>query len=188
MDEQGRARLEYDAASQLLRGLTETRFKLLALVPSLAGAVIAFATARRTGLELLAIGLLGLAATLGVLLYELRNGEIKGEIARRVQRLEDALLPSGPLVVNGRARFLGAIPVSHSLGIGLVYGAASGGWCYLVAWGALHAILPHRHVQGVGLAIGAVAGLIAAAEIVRIELALERDADFTGPDQPLVTP
>ena len=45
---------------------------------SLAGAVIAFATARRTGLELLAIGLLGLAATLGVLLYELRNGEIKG--------------------------------------------------------------------------------------------------------------
>ena len=95
-----RQRGQYDAASQLLRGLTETRFKLLALVPSLAGAVIAFATARRTGLELLAIGLLGLAATLGVLLYELRNGEIKGEIARRVQRLEHALLPSGPLVVN----------------------------------------------------------------------------------------
>lgn len=187
MDDQSRLRLEYEAASELLRGLTETRFKLLALVPTLAGAVVAFATAHRTGVALFAIGLLGLAATFGVLVYELRNGEIKGEVACRVRELEQALLPGGQLVARSRARFLGTIPVSHSLGIGLVYGAAIGGWCYLAAWGALRSLWPHWHVQSVGLAIGAAAGLAAAMEIVRIELTLERAGDAGPPGDHAVT-
>lgn len=125
---------------------------------------------------------MGLAATFGVLLYELRNEEIKGEVACRVQTLEDALLPGARLVAGSRARFLGAIPVSHSLGVGLVYGAAIGGWCYLATWGALHAVWPHWHTQGPGLAVGTAAGLAAATEIVRIERTLERAADAGARD------
>ena len=56
MDEDGSLRLEYEAASELLRSLTETRFKLLALVPTLAGAVVGFASTQKTGVALLAIG------------------------------------------------------------------------------------------------------------------------------------
>jgi hypothetical protein len=188
MDEQNRVRLEYDSASQMLRDLTDTSFKLLALVPTLAGAVVAFATTRRSGLELLAIGLLGLVATIGVLLYELRNAEIKRGVARRVRRLEDALLPNGRLVTAHHRRFLGALPVSHSAGVALVYSAAIGGWGYLVAWGALHAVFPHRHVQGIGIVIGVVAALVTAGDVLRIERAAEREADVAGAaEKPVVT-
>ena len=45
-------------------------------MPALTGAVVALVSAGRTGVELLAIGGLGLAATSGVLAYELRNGEL----------------------------------------------------------------------------------------------------------------
>ena len=98
MDEGTRLRLEYDNGSELLRGLTETRFRLLALVPTLSGAVVALLSGNRTDVELLAIGLLGLCASVGILLYELRNGEIHGSVARRVAELERTLLAHGPLV------------------------------------------------------------------------------------------
>ena len=55
-------RLEYEYASRLLGTLTEYRFKLLALVPTLSGAVVALLSAGRSGVELLAIGCLGAVA------------------------------------------------------------------------------------------------------------------------------
>ena len=97
-----RLRLEYDQAGQVRRSLAEIRFELLALVPTTAGAVVALVSPRSTGVELLAIGLLGLAATLGVLVYELRNAELGRSAARRVRRLEEQLLAGGPLVVEPR--------------------------------------------------------------------------------------
>jgi hypothetical protein len=172
-DDGASLRLEYDAASQLLRGLTDTRFKLLALVPTVAGAVVGFATTQKTGVALLAIGLLGLAATGGVLVYELRNGEINARVVRRVEELEDTLFAGRRLVPRGGARILGVLPASHALGVALVYAAAAAGWCYLVAWGALRSFGVHNHAQSSGLAIGAVAGVVAAIEILRIERSLE---------------
>src|SRR5215472_2088841 len=119
-------RLEYEYASRLLGSLTEIRFKLLALVPTLAGAVVALVSGGRSGVELLAIGGLGLAATSGVLAYELRNGELRRQAADRVNVLETKLFPGGPLVgAAGRTpRLYGVVPASHRLGVGLVYGAA----------------------------------------------------------------
>jgi hypothetical protein len=181
MDDESSLRLEYDTASQLLRGLTETRFKLLALVPTLAGAVVGFASAGKSAVALLSIGLLGLAATSGVLIYELRNGEIAGKVARRVQVLEDLLLPGKRLVPGADARVLGVVPASHALGVGLVYGAAISGWLYLFSWGALRALGLQHHAQGAGLAIGVVAGVAAAAEILRIELGLEHASEGEAP-------
>ena len=115
-------RLEYESASRLLGELTEIRFKLLALVPALTGAVVALTSAGSTGVELLAIGGLGLVATSGVLAYELRNGELCRRATDRVTQLETQLLPGGPLVgAPGRTpRLFGIVPASQHLGVGLV--------------------------------------------------------------------
>jgi len=169
MDEGTRLRLEYDSGSELLRGLTETRFRLLALVPTLSGAVVALLSGSRSDVELLAIGLLGLCASFGVLLYELRNGEIHGAVARRVAELERTLLVNGPLVEVPQARLLGFVPISRTAGVALVYGAALGGWGYLVAWGALRAAGVTGGARPGGLAIGAAFGLVVAFEIARLE-------------------
>ncbi len=169
MDEEARLRLEHDCGSELLRGLTETRFRLLALVPTLSGAVVALLNGSRSGVELLAIGLLGLCASLGVLLYELRNGEIQSAVSRRVSEVERVLLPHGPLVDVPRTRLVGLVPVSRTTALALVYGAAIGGWGYLVAWGALRAAGVAGAARPAGLAIGAAFGLLVALEIVRLE-------------------
>jgi hypothetical protein len=171
MDEGTRLRLEYDSGSALLRGLTETRFRLLALVPTLSGAVVALLSGSRSDVELLAIGLLGLCASFGVLLYELRNGEIHGAVARRVAELERTLLVNGPLVEVPQARLLGFVPISRTAGVALVYGAALGGWGYLVAWGALRAAGATGGARPGGLAIGAAFGFVVAFEIARLERA-----------------
>jgi hypothetical protein len=161
-------RLEYEYASRLLGTLTEIRFKLLALVPTLSGAVVAFVSSGSSGVELLAIGGLGLAATSGVLAYELRNGELRRRATERVNRLETELFPNGPLVgAPGRTpKLFGLIPASHRLGVGLVYGAAIGAWVYLVVWGALVAADQRHHSQSIGIAVGALVALAVAREIV----------------------
>jgi hypothetical protein len=161
-------RLEYESASRLLEALDEIRFKLLALVPALTGAVVALVSAGRTGVELLAIGGLGLAATSGVLAYELRNGELRRRAGQRVNELEAQLFAHGPLVGKaGRTpKLFGIVPASHRLGVGLVYGAALGGWVYLVVWGALLAAGAGRHSPGWGLAVGVVAALGVVWQIV----------------------
>ena len=74
VDEQ--VRLEYDRSVALFRDLTDIRFKLLALVPTLSGAAVGLLRAGQSPVTLLAVGVLGLAATGGVLVYELRNSEI----------------------------------------------------------------------------------------------------------------
>jgi hypothetical protein len=161
-------RLEYEYASRLLGSLTEIRFKLLALVPSLSGAVVALVSSGRSGVELLAIGGLGLAATSGVLTYELRNGELRRRATVRVNRLETELFSGGPLVgAPGRTpKLFGVVPASHRLGVGLVYGAALGGWVYLVVWGALVAAGARAHSQAIGVAVGAVVALAIVREVV----------------------
>jgi hypothetical protein len=161
-------RLEYEYASRLLGTLTEYRFKLLALVPSVSGAVVALLSSGRSGVELLAIGGLGLTATSGVLAYELRNGELRRRATDRVNRLERELFSTGPLVGGyGRSpRLFGLIPASHRLGVGLVYGAALGGWVYLIVWGALVAVGEKAHAQEIGVAVGAVAAFAVVREVV----------------------
>jgi len=161
-------RLEYESASRLLGTFTEIRFKLLALVPTLTGAVVALVSGGRSGVELLAIGGLGLAATSGVLAYELRNGELRRQAAARVTALEEKLFADGPLVgASGRTpKLFGVVPASHRLGVGLVYGAALGGWVYLVVWGALRAAGVGSSARGVGLAIGVIAALAVLWQIV----------------------
>ncbi|MEP6910016.1 MAG: hypothetical protein ABI896_06240 [Actinomycetota bacterium] len=71
-----RLRLDYEQTTQMLRTLTDIRFKLIAFVPTFAGLSVGFFGRPRAAVELLAIGMVGLVATLGVFLYELRNSQL----------------------------------------------------------------------------------------------------------------
>ena len=68
-----------------------------------------------------------------------------------------------------RMRLLGFVPISRTAAVALVYGAALGGWGYLVAWGALRAAGVTGAARPAGLAIGAAFGVLIAFEIVRLE-------------------
>ena len=63
-------RLDYDQTTDLLRTLTDVRFKLLAFVPTISGAAIGLLGRGDSAAELLAVGALGLLATLGIVVYE----------------------------------------------------------------------------------------------------------------------
>ena len=84
-------RLDYQQTIGLLAGISDVRFKLLALVPTLSGAAVAVLGRPSSTAELLAVGLIGLIATLGVLLYELRNTQLYDYGLRRAQWLEREL-------------------------------------------------------------------------------------------------
>jgi hypothetical protein len=170
MADDDRLRLEYDRAVATFRDLTDIRFKLLALVPTLAGAAVGLLKGSQAAVTLLAVGLLGLSATIGILVYELRNSEIRRAAATRIGELEQELLHA-PLVGSrqkGAPRLFGLLPLEYSLGLALVYGAALAGWSYLVAWGILDAANA-GHARQIGVAIGGVAGLLVLFEVLRID-------------------
>jgi hypothetical protein len=165
-----RIRLDYQQTTDLLRTLTDVRFKLLAFVPTIAGAAVGLFGRPRPAVELLAIGLLGLFATLGTLLYELRNTQMFNYAVARSQRLE-AELGTGGLYLeqpDHRLRLFGIAKVAQESGLALVYGAALAGWSYLVAWGGLRA-LDVGSARKLGVLLGVVAGALIALEIRRID-------------------
>ena len=164
-------RLDYAQTTELLRELTDVRFKLLAIVPTLAGAAVAFLSRGRPAAELLAVGLLGLAATLGIVLYEVRNTQLYDYAIRRAKELEARLDGPGGLFMErpGRdVRVFGLALAGHERGLALVYGAAIAGWSYLVVWGGLRA-LDVGGAQKIGGIVGIVLGLLALVELLRVE-------------------
>jgi hypothetical protein len=177
MDADDRLRLDYEQTTQHLRTLIDVRFRLLAFVPTVTGVAVAVIGRPRPAAELLGVGILGLLATLGIFVYELRNTQLSGTLIRRAAELERQLqLPSslgtqhyGGLYTERpgvNVQLLGFLPVSHGLGLALVYSASIAGWSYLVAWGALAAV-DAPQAQAAGAALGAVAGVVALFEVER---------------------
>ena len=169
---------DYDHTTDLLRSLTDVRFRLLAFVPTISGAAVGLLGRGASAAALLAVGALGLVATLGVVVSELRNSQIYDYAIQRAQELEARLgflsiaHPPGPGGLFGDRpgrglRILG-LPVGHERGLALVYCAAFGGWGYLVGWGALRA-LDVSQAQKIGGAIGAVAALLVLSEFLRFD-------------------
>jgi hypothetical protein len=189
-----RLRLDYQQTTDLLRSLTDVRFKLLALVPTLSGAAIAVLGHPKSGAELIAVGVLGLSATLGLLLYELRNSELSDYALRRAQALETELglfsLGGG----EGRGglfgerpgrslRLFGLAPIDRDRGLILIYSAALAGWTYLTGWGALHA-LKLAHARSIGGVIAVGVGVLLLAELTRIHGAPDASGDVIGQSPP----
>jgi hypothetical protein len=177
LDADDRLLLDYEQTTQYLRTLIDVRFRLLAFVPTATAIAVAVIGQARSAAELLAVGVLGLLATLGIFIYELRNTQISGTLIRRAAELERQLeLPSslGTHAFGGlyterpgvNVQLLGFLPVSHGLGLALVYSAAIAGWSYLVAWGGLKAV-DAPEAQAAGAALGAVAGVVVLFEVER---------------------
>ncbi len=172
-------RLDYDQTTELLRTLTDVRFKLIAFVPTISGIALGLLTHGHTTAELLAVGSLGLVATLGIVVYELRNTQVYDYALARAQELERGLGlvsiadPSerGGLyseIPRRDRRLFGLAAAGHDRGLALVYSAAIGGWGYLVAWGALNA-LDISGAQKIGGLVGAATGLLVLVEFMRVD-------------------
>jgi hypothetical protein len=158
--------------------LTDVRFKLLAFVPTISGAAIAVVSHRPSAPELLAIGLLGLIATSGVIVYELRNTQIYDYALERAQVIETRLGivsifdPATAAGLYGERpaaelRVFGVGRVQYDRALALVYGAAFAGWSYVVAWGALRAANVAA-AQKIGGVVGAIAGVLVVFELLRV--------------------
>ena len=186
MDSDDRLRLDYEQTTGQISALTDVRFKLLSLVPTIALAAVGIAGAHPSTGGLVGVGLLGLGATVGILLYELRNMETLAAALYRAQGIARLLELH---VVHGRAepagvirpsrshqRLFGAFTVGQDQALGLVYGAALGGWAYLLAWGVLGGL----HVSGaraIGGVIGACCWAAVLLEVERISRKATRAAE-----------
>jgi hypothetical protein len=168
MDANDAFRFDYEQTTELMRTLTDIRFKLLAFVPTIAGAAVGFMGSGQSAAELLAVGLLGLAATFGVLLYELRNSELYDSIIERAVDLEEKL-GLGLLTQRAqkRATLFGLVSARHERGVGLVYGAALAGWTYLFVWGVLRA-LDVGGARNIGAVVGVLVGAAVVVEVERL--------------------
>ncbi len=145
---------DYAQTMNVFNMLAEIRFKLVALLPTLAGIAFVFideGSAERRA----AIGLLGLVSTLGVLIYEVRNTSLYDSAVQRAKRLE-GLLRLPPLVGEraaggvmrerpaskyqkiliipwlGRSKYPAA---KHDQGLAFLYSATMGIWGFLASAG-----------------------------------------------------
>jgi len=161
-------RLDYEQTNDLLRTLTDVRFKLLAIVPTLAGAAVAFLGRGRSAAELLAVGLVGLVATLGLVLYEIRNTQVYDYAVARAASLESQLGIGLFKERPGKSiRVFGIGVAGHDHALAYVYGAAIAGWTYLVVWGGLRA-LHVGNAQKIGGIVGVVVGVLVLVDLLRV--------------------
>jgi hypothetical protein len=172
-------RLDYAQTTELVGALTDIRFKLLALVPTIAGTTVGLLSDPESAAQLVGVGLLGLTATVGVLMYELRNSQLYDAAVHRAKVLEERLqFPSvrseerigGPFSERpaGSLKLLGSITVWHDRALALVYAAAFAGWAYLLGWGVLAAGAV-QWAQEWGAALGLVVGVASVVELQRVD-------------------
>lgn len=156
--------LDYTQTTDEIRALRDVRFRLLAFVPTVAAGAVALLSRSPKAGELVAVGLVGLVATIGIVVYESRNAALTAYAVRRAQAIEAQL---GMACVGSRpGGFFNERPAAGLRGLGAVYGAAVGGWSYVVAWGALHA-WHVGHAQRLGGIVGVAAALVVAASVER---------------------
>lgn len=162
------ANQDYEQTTQFLRTITDVRFKLVAFVPTISGIAIGLLGRGGSPTQLLSVGALGLTATIGILVYELRNTQLYDYALARAKTLESqlgiGLYSDQP---GGEVNLFGVITAAHDRGLALVYSAAVGGWAYVVGWGALRAA-DVSDAQVIGGVIGAIVGVGVVVEFLRI--------------------
>jgi len=132
-------RFDYEQSLQTYRMLADIRFKLLALVPLISGAAIAFLTTdpvHASSQLVLAGGVFGLLITLGITIYDQRNTQIMNVSRLRARELEKILR----LPLKGHFQqmppkdleFLGWMKVWSDRGLSLIYGTVLAAWVFLI--------------------------------------------------------
>ncbi len=139
------AELDYEHTSAHFHMLADIRFKLLALVPTLAAFAVALLSGQ-SGRTAVPVAIIGFVATLGVVIYELRNTQLYDATMQRMRVLESELgfqatrhkgRPGGPHLARPHRslRFM-LWPVGHDLGLALIYSGALATWTYVGVNGA----------------------------------------------------
>jgi hypothetical protein len=95
-------KLDYEQTCEQIRAFTDIRFKLLAFVPTLTGAAIALLGKSNDNdpWTVLAVGLLGLFVTIGIVFYEIRNTVLYDAAIHRAKWLEVSL--ELPILAHGK--------------------------------------------------------------------------------------
>jgi hypothetical protein len=191
MDADDRLRLDYEQTTGQINALTDVRFKLLGIVPTVALAAVGIAGAHPSTGGLIGVGVLGLVATVGILLYELRNTETLAAAlyhARDLARLLELRAPDGRQESDGvtgppgrQHRLFRTLTVGQDEALGLVYGAALGGWSYLLVWGVLHG-LDVSGARAIGGVVGACCAIAVVLEVGRISSEAAKAAARTAAD------
>jgi hypothetical protein len=140
-----RARVDYEQTLSAWRLLTEIRFKLLALVPTIAGTAIALLSTRGIdGWAAAMFSLLGLFVTLGIVFYDQRNTQLYNRLLGRAKFLESADVldlpyppedePTQGGLVRSRPteprRLLGLVEMRHDRALAVIYGSVLGAWTF----------------------------------------------------------
>jgi len=133
-------KIAYDQVCSTWRTLLDVRFKLLGLIPFVTVGVLIVvipesgAQATLKGLDAAVVGIVGLLAVAGLLIYEIRNSELYNDLISRGRRLEAEIgLQNG--IFLGRPSPKRKL-LSHSPAISLVYFAAILGWLFIVVQAA----------------------------------------------------
>jgi hypothetical protein len=151
MDSDEKLKLDYERVADYFKQLAEIRFKLLAFVPAIGGAAVSTALiSKLNGGPLVAVGILGLLVTLGIVMYDQRNSQLYNHALGRAKWLERSLnfefhdsqgasKEKGGLFAErpGRSRTILGIVVWHDRALGIIYGATIGAWVYLFFRGVL---------------------------------------------------
>ena len=117
------------------------------------------------------VALLGLTATLGIFVYELRNAQLYDAMIQRAKELERLLELPTVQGVQGAGGVLAMRPrrwFAHGRGWTLVYSAAIAGWSYLAAWGILRWFLVDS-AQTIAAVTGIAVGFLVAAGLERFK-------------------
>lgn len=145
MTEDEKIRLDYERTAQYFFHLADMRFRLLALLPIVSGTALAIVPAHFQPLETLALGILGLVVTIGVLLYDQRNSQIYNSLVGRLNLIEESLRlpamrenkPVGGAFLDRpgkdrRRKLFGVTGANHGLGLDLIYSASVAAWLFVI--------------------------------------------------------
>lgn len=176
---------DYELTHAYFKFLAEIRFKLLAFVPTLSGVAVALLAKSSDKEVALPLGLLGFVVTLGIIIYELRNTVFYDAAIHRAKWLE--LLLGLPLCTqqeqvgglfnerpaskphstkHDRTIKLFGITVKHDRGLAIIYGAALGGWVFIIV-NSLLTLLPLDALKSVGVTLIAIyAGVVTGGIVI----------------------
>ncbi len=95
MDEEPRSeeniRLDYEQTNEYFRMLSDIRFKLLGLVPTVTGVAVSLLSGNPNYYTTLTVGIMGVLITVGIVMYELRNTQFYNAAVHRAKWLEVSL-------------------------------------------------------------------------------------------------
>jgi hypothetical protein len=129
---------EYDQVNNNIRALADIRFKLLALVPALAGVGAALLSDDPRSPRTAVLALAGFVATFGVVAYDQRNSELYNSLIGRAKFLECKLdLPAARGHRGGqfserpfRGRRLFGLLLGHDTALAMIYGVSLAAWVF----------------------------------------------------------